>query len=72
MPIKWGKLPAEQIFYLRSMGKAFRITAMFDDVNAANAHSAKTDDGVIAEFNGIIYMANLYDPGTPIPKGTAV
>lgn len=64
-----GRLRPEHVLYLRSMGKVLRVTAMFTDVAAANDHMTKTDDAVVAEFDGVIYLANRYDGGVPIPKG---
>lgn len=55
-------MPKQQI-YIFSMGKKLLITAIFDNEDEANAHMAKTDDAVIAEFGRFIFLANKYDKG---------
>lgn len=47
---------------IHSMGKKFRIRAMFDNVEAANEFMGKhPDTGVIASFGPIHIIANLYE-----------
>jgi hypothetical protein len=50
--------------YVRSMGKMLRITAAFTDTDKTNDYLAKHDDqGVVAEIESTILIANLYDKG---------
>ena len=61
------KLTPEQVIYVRSMGKALRVTAIFDNESDANSYMERhRDQGVIAEFKPLIFIANLYDRGTEI------
>ena len=61
------KLKPEQIMYVRSMGKALRVTAIFTDAKDANKYmEANRDQGVIAEFKPFIFIANLHDQGAYI------
>lgn len=61
------KMVAEEVLYIRSMGKALRVTAMFLSDDEANAYMAKNkDEGVVAVFEGRVYLANLYDKGVKI------
>lgn len=61
------KLTGEHQMYLRSMGKLFRITAIFTSDAEANAYMAKhPDEGLIAEFKPYRYIANLYDSGLKV------
>jgi hypothetical protein len=58
------RLKDEQLFYIHSMGKRIRITAIFHDVNDTNAYlTSHKDEGVIAEFKPYVFVANLYDSG---------
>ena len=53
--------------YLRSMGKALRVTGIFTSVDDANKFCAgHKDHGVIAESKDLIFTENLYDHGTNI------
>jgi hypothetical protein len=62
-----AKLKPEHVIYVRSMGKALRITAMFTNVADANAYLERhKDEGVIAEIQGIVFIANLHDKGVKI------
>lgn len=64
-----GKLNDCHTLYIRSMGKALQVTAMFSDAEKANAYmETHRDEGAVAEFDGIIYLANLYDKGVNISK----
>lgn len=58
----------ELTMYVRSMGKAFRVTAMFSTDEEANAYLEKhPDEGVIATSKtGLVMIANLYDRGATI------
>ena len=59
------KLAKEHMMYFRSMGKAFRITAIFTDMDQANDYMEKNrDEGLIAEVAPYLFLANLYDHGT--------
>lgn len=63
------KLKPEQTLYVRSMGKALKVTAMFTSVDETNeylASSAGKDQGVVAEFPPFVFVANLYDKGVQI------
>jgi hypothetical protein len=52
-----------------SMGKAFRVTAIFTSDDEANAYMAKHDnDAVIACVGGFVFLANKYDNGEDWPK----
>lgn len=52
---------------VRSMGKALRITALFKSDAEANAYMERNkDEGVIAEIDGVIFLANLHDKGEKI------
>ena len=71
------KIPEKQTLYIRSMGKALRITAIFlplpdgsEDVASANAHMAKSsnNDGLVSEFNNILFLADVYDNGIQIGR----
>lgn len=51
-----------EVVLIHSMGKKFRIRAMFDNVDAANEFMGKhPDTGVIASFGPIHIIANLYE-----------
>jgi hypothetical protein len=61
------KLLPEQVVYVRSMGKALRITAIFGDDAGANAHMEKhSNEAVVACFGHLVFLANVYDRGTRI------
>lgn len=53
----------EQKFYLRSMGKLLRVTAIFTDEDKANRHMARTNDAVIAVCGKFIFLADKGDRG---------
>lgn len=64
------KLPAHQVLYVRSMGKALRVTAIFTDDDDTNAYLAKNrDESVVAVFGDFILIANTYDHGINLPRG---
>lgn len=59
----------EQSLYVRSMGKALAVTAIYTDDDAANDHMMKNrDDAVVAVFGPFIFLASRHDKGTPIPR----
>lgn len=60
------RIPNQYDLYLRSMGKALRITAIFDDEGAANRHMTSSNDAVIAKIGRYIFLADKGDMGTPI------
>lgn len=61
------KLSGEHILYLRSMGKLFRVTAIFTSDAEANAYMEKhREEGLIAEFKPYLYIANLHDQGLKV------
>ena len=63
------KIPTEQTLYIRSMGKALKVTAIFLDDDSANAYMAKNkDEGVVSVIGQFIFLANVYDHGTIISK----
>ena len=63
------KLKPEQMLYVRTMGKALKVTAVFTDDDSANAYmSNHSDEGVVAEFAPYIFIANVYDNGIQIPR----
>lgn len=57
--------PHEQL-WIYSMGKRFRVRAMFTDDLAANAFMARNrDTGAIAAFGAFVIVANLYEGVKP-------
>ena len=61
------KLSDTQIMYVRSMGKALRVTAVFTSDDEANAYMHKNkNEGVIACFGNLVLLANIYDKGVTI------
>lgn len=64
------KLADDQHLYVRAMGKAVRVTALFPGDDAANTYMAlHPDEGVIAEIGGIVFIARVRDLGVPFqPK----
>jgi hypothetical protein len=62
------KLKPEETLYVRSMGKALRVLAVFDNDAAANAYMEKHDEAaVVACFGPLILLADKHDHGTKIP-----
>lgn len=59
-------LNEKQKLYVRSMGKALRVTAIFSEDDDANRHMAKSDDAVVACFGRLTFMARKYDKGAKI------
>jgi len=65
--VQFLRVPKEQTLYIRSMRKALKVTAIFQDLDAANEYMKNNrNEGCVAEFNGLILLANLYDRGTKI------
>ena len=65
--IETMKVPSQQTLYIRSMGKALRVLSICTDVAEANDEMERHDAlAVIAEFNGLIFLADRYDSGTAI------
>ena len=63
------KLTEIQVLYVRSMGKALRITGIFtSDVDANVFMSKNRDHGVVAQFGEFIFTANYYDNGVKIER----
>lgn len=63
------KLKNEHHLYIRSMGKALRVTAWFTSDDEANHWMERNSGhGVVAVLDGLILIANVYDTGHPIPK----
>jgi len=61
-----SKLKESEFLYVRSMGKAHRVTAIFTDDDAANAHMVKTDEAVMAVMGPFILLARTHDLGVEI------
>ena len=54
-------LGKDEILLLNSMGKTFRVRAIFTDTDAANEYMERNSDtGCIAEFSPYIFVADLY------------
>lgn len=67
------KIKKEQTLYVRSMGKALKVTAMFynEDPDALtkeiNSYSEKhRDEGLVSIINDFALMAHMYDHGVKI------
>ena len=57
-----------QILYVRSMGKALQVTAIFTDAGKANSHMAAHTDAVVAVFGPYILLADCHDKGISIAR----
>lgn len=68
-----GSLSDTETLYIRSMGKALRVTAIFTSADAANAHMARpgNNDAVVAEVNGLVLLADKGDRGVIISDNLA-
>jgi hypothetical protein len=55
-------------FYIASMRKLLRITAVCTTQAEANARMARTDDAVIAVVGELIFLADRHDRGLPIEQ----
>lgn len=63
------RLTDTESLYVRSMGKALRVTAIATSDAEANAHmSTHRDDACIAVFGSFVLMAHRYDHGIVIPR----
>ena len=66
------KLKPEHMLYVRSMGKALRVVAIFTSADESNRYmETHRDTGCVAEFGPYIFLANLHDHGITIPKEEA-
>lgn len=55
------RLREHERLYVRSMGKEFRVTAVFTSDDDMNGYLTKhRDEGVIASVGGVSFAANLY------------
>jgi hypothetical protein len=57
------RVPDSVSLYVRSMGKALRVTAIALTDDAANAHCARTNDAVVACVGRVVLMADKGDRG---------
>ena len=57
------KLRDTEKLYVCSMGKLLRVTAIFTDDNHANKYMETHNEGVVACFAGLTFLANMYDSG---------
>lgn len=64
------KLKETESLYVRTMGKALKVTALFTSDDDANEFMAKpgNEDAVVAVIAGVVMLANKYDHGITIPK----
>ena len=63
------KLNKTEIVYVRSMGKALRVTGIFTSDEDANKYLEKNkDEGIIAQFGVFIFTANYYDRGVTLAE----
>lgn len=64
------KLKETEMLYVRSMGKALRVTAIFDNDDEANAYMAQpgNDDAVVAVFGKFVLLARKWDKGIALPR----
>jgi hypothetical protein len=69
------KLPPQAVLYIRSMGKALRVTHIATTVDEANDIMKRDPHvAVVAEFAPFIFLADRYDSGVRIsdaPKEAA-
>jgi hypothetical protein len=66
------RLKPNQALYVRSMGNALRVTAIFTSADEANEYTeSHRDEGVVAQFGPYILLANLYDPGATVDDDPA-
>lgn len=60
---------AETRFYIRSMGKLLRVTAMLESDDEANAYMRKHDGAaVVACLGSLVLVADKNDHGVPMPR----
>ena len=63
------RLTDTEHLYVRSMGKALRVTVIATSEDEANAYMRTHHDAAcIAEFGLFIFLADKYDPGIVIPR----
>lgn len=61
------KLKDTEKLYVRSMGKALRVTAIFTNDDDANSFMERNhDDAVVACIAGLVFLAKKYDHGAKI------
>jgi hypothetical protein len=60
------KLNENQNLYIRSMGKALKVTGIFTDSEKTNNFCNGTNNGVVAEFGKFIFTADMGDRGVSI------
>ena len=59
-----AKLKNIERLRIASMGKLFDVTAIFTDPDEANRYMERhSDEGVIAEVQGVVFIANLRAKG---------
>jgi len=62
-----AKLTETEHLYVRSMGKALRVTAIFTTDDEANAYMKRNrDDAVVACIGNLVLLAEKYDRGVQI------
>lgn len=62
----------EELLYVRSMGKALRVTAIATSDAEANAYMETHDVAAcVAVFGSFVLMADKYDRGITIPREDA-
>jgi hypothetical protein len=60
-------LTDQQPFFIHTMGRSVRVTAIFTDEAAANAFMAQTPGhGVIDVYGPYIFLASVYAKGTEL------
>lgn len=65
-----GKLKEHEKLKVATMGKLLDITAIFTSDDEANAYMHRNpDEGVVAEIQGVVFIANVHDMGTPYRSG---
>lgn len=61
--------PGKVDLYVRSMGKALKVTAIALNTEIANAYmETHRDQAVVAEIGELVLIADQYDPGIRIPR----
>lgn len=61
--------PGKVDLYVRSMGKALKVTAIALNTEIANAYmQAHHGQAMVAQVGDLILLADQYDPGIRIPK----
>lgn len=62
-------LTSEQPLHIHTMGRAFRVRAVFDTTETANAYlESHPGHGVIAVYGSLIFIASNDDPGIGLTK----